>query len=334
MISDIVLPDTTKDEWPAIRARIHARIWETLAMPAEALVPAKPQWEQIERYDKHGLTHIRLKYHVVADVWNEGILVLPEGGENACPAACVFTIHGTNYEPGKYGMIDPAFPNRAYGLDLARRGFATFSPDQYGHGSSLAAFNNDRRSVIDAHFKRWPDWSLDGRRLFEQQRAIDALATIKFIDASRGFGAIGNSLGGRAVIYLAALDERIAAAVPSCGISPHVSNAHRYITYLRSSLPKLAGMLDQDKATQWEYSELIGLCAPRAVLVIEPWNDVCNPDVTPSFQCFYAARKAYALLGAAERLSMLVHGDGHGTTPTVREFAYVWLERFLRGAGR
>ena len=77
---------------------------------------------------------------------------------------------------------------------------------------------------------------------------------------------------------------------------------------------------------------MIALVAPRALLALEPYNDVdgCNPDVGPTMECVYRAAGAFRLLGVPEHLALLVHGDGHTTTGDVRDLAYRWLERFLR----
>ena len=326
MIGDVVLPDMTSRDWPKVRQKILQRVLGSMHMPPAENRP--PQHEEIERYTKHGLEHVRLRYHVIAQEWNEGILVLPAGGGKSAPA--VLTIHGTNGQVGKYGPLSPeGGPERAYGIELARLGYVVFSPDQFGFGASIAEASQDE--VIAAFFRRWPDWSLDGLRTLQQQRAIDLLETFDFVDPSRGFGVIGNSLGGRAAMHLAALEERIAAAVPSCGVSPVCSNVYRLVRNDRFLCPALTRGLEADGKAVWDYHDVLALCAPRAVLLIEPFNDPYNPQIAPVVECFNSARRVYELLKAPDRLAILIHGDGHNTTPSVRQVAYRWLDRFLRG---
>ena len=82
----------------------------------------------------------------------------------------------------------------------------------------------------------------------------------------------------------------------------------------------------------WDYHELISLFAPRAYLALEPFNDLYNADVWPTFQSIYWATEVYKLLGHPERLATLIHGDGHDTPTDMRRFAYDWLDRFLKQA--
>ena len=329
MIGDVVLPSTTLTDWPRLREEIRARIDASMGAAPAGIASAPAKCEELDRVEKHGLVHLRIRYHVVGDEWNEGICILPA----KTPAPAVLCIHGADAKRGKFGVIDPERPNRAYGIELARRGYVTFSIDQFGHGEALGG--RPQKEVVAEFFKRYPDWSLDGRRLAEHSRAIDALATLPFVAdknvcATKRFGAIGNSLGGRTVMYLAAFDERVAAAVSSTGISPNATNVFRSCTYQTDLSPAMSRAIVKNGKIPWDYHEMIALVAPRALLALEPWNDTENPDVHPTFECFYRATGVYRLLGCPERLSMLVHGEGHDTPADAREFAYRWLDRFLR----
>ncbi len=323
MIGDVILPSTTKSDWPGIREEIRARVESSMGAPPEGADKAPPKCEELERFEKHGLTHVRIRYHVVDDAFNEMICVLPA----TSPAPAVFCIHGTNREIGKLGVIDPKTPNRAYGIELARRGYVTVAADQFGFGATIASMT--QKELVERFFKRYPGWSLDGRRLLDHTRALDALGTLPFVAKGRA-GAIGNSLGGRTVMYLAALDERITAAVSSTGISPNATNVFRSCTIQTELSPALSRAIMRNGRIPWDYHEMIALVAPRALLAIEPWNDTENPYVAPTFDCFRSATAVWRLLGNPERASMLVHGEGHDTPADVRELAYRWLDRFLR----
>ncbi|MCC6443547.1 MAG: prolyl oligopeptidase family serine peptidase [Armatimonadetes bacterium] len=47
---------------------------------------------------------------------------------------------------------------------------------------------------------------------------IDYLESLPYVDRSR-VGVIGHSMGGESSAFLAAMDDRIAAAVPSCAFT-------------------------------------------------------------------------------------------------------------------
>jgi hypothetical protein len=75
---------------------------------------------------------------------------------------------------------------------------------------------------------------------------------------------------------------------------------------------------------------MIALCAPRPVLIVEPYNDAYNPYIEANFQCYATGQRVYELLGKPECFRSLTHGDGHDTVDDVREFAYGWIKRWLR----
>jgi len=161
-------------------------------------------------------------------------------------------------------------------------------------------------------------------------RAVDGLGQLPFVDAAGGFGAMGNSLGGSAVLELMAFDERVSVAAASTGVSPKITNVYRLINQHRLLCPRHSDRVAQTGKMPWEMNELLALCAPRALLVIEPINDPYNPDIGTTTACVLSAARVWRLLGKPERVSMVTHGDGHDTRPDVREFAYRWFERFLQ----
>jgi dienelactone hydrolase len=332
MMGSVVLPGTRAEDWPAIRHEIHERISQSLGVAPAGAREAAPAWKELERCEKHGLTHVTFRYHVVDDEWHEGVCVLPEGGESSCPAPAVLCIHGTNQEAAKYSMLDPEkSPNRAYGIELARRGYVAVAVDQFGFGAqSPGKLYSQAYAEL---YQRYPEWSVDDRHLLDHQRALDVMGRMDFI-SGRSFGCMGNSLGGRGVMYLTAFDERIAAGVSSTGISPNCSNVYRYCGSTGQSSPQLSKAISASGKMPWDYHELVALCAPRALLVLEPCNDPYNPDVWPVMQSVYSAWDVYKLLGHPERLAIYAHGDGHNTIPDVRGFAYAWFDRFLKDPGK
>jgi len=324
MIGDVLLPSTRPEDWPVLRESIRQRIIGSMGVfPA---VTSKPEMREIERYTRYDLLHVRFRYHVIADHWNEAVMVMPGKAPPANPTPTVLAVHGC-VDVGKNLCLDPvADADHAYAIDLARRGYISVAPDQFGFGPGITRAN--RGEVVAGFYRQWPDWSLDGMRLFEQQRLLDTLATLPEVDAAR-FGVIGNSLGGRASVYLTCLDKRIVAGVSSTGISPNCTNVYRNINPAMALSPPLTRAIAADGRMPWEYQELLALAAPRALLALEPVNDPYNPDVAPVMACVYRAWPVFERLGCAGNLALLVHGRGHATPPDLREFAYGWFDRHL-----
>ena len=78
MISSILNAVDTAESWPAIRADILKRINDSIGSARPDFTPDKPQFEELDAYEAHGLKHISIRYHVIDDEWNTAVIVLPE----------------------------------------------------------------------------------------------------------------------------------------------------------------------------------------------------------------------------------------------------------------
>lgn len=323
----IILPDTKAEDWPRIRERILARVMVNWGESPVPLAPANTAFEELERSKKNGLTHIRFRYQVVDDIWNEAVCVLPPTFEKTKKYKAILTVHGTNGKAGKDGVLGTTeVKNRSYGIELAQRGYVTLSPDQFGYGSTL--HNTTEAELYKAFYRKYPGWSVRGIRMLFLIRALDVLDQLPYVETGN-YGSMGNSLGGASVLFHAAIDYRIKAAVPSTGISPAWSNVYRLLSKGKIDEPIKWEKIAKDGVPGFDVHEIIALCAPRAVLGLEPFNDYANPDAWASMEAVYSASHVYRLLGTPEHLSLLVHGDGHDTVADVRAFAYKWLDRFM-----
>ncbi len=339
MFRDVVLQDTRPEEWPAVRQRIHTRFMASMGTAPE--MDFEPYCEVAEEYERYGLAHRKIRYRVTPDEYGLAVIVLPEGVAKESPAPAVVVCHGTyGGKLGKDGPLTLDGPECAYAIELARRGFVAAVPDNYEfgervtHGEDMPGEEINRRYIesMVRFDERHPEWSLDGRRVWEHQRLLDVLDAADFV-RSEGYGVMGNSLGGRMTIFLAALDERIAAAVPSTGISPNLTNVYRTVRggpASKSSAEWIKYFQQSGGHMMYDYQDVIALCAPRPLLVLDPYNDDYNPYIQANFQCYVMGQRVYQLLEKPECFCTLIHGDGHATTDDVREFAYLWFERWLR----
>ena len=330
MFRDVVLQDTRPEEWSAIRERIYARVMASMGTPLD--VEVEPHYEVVEEYEKYGLRHRKIRSRVMPDEYGIAVIVRPEGVREGDQAPAVVIAHGTDAVNGKYNNLSPdERPNRAYAIELAQRGFVTITPDCYEFGELLTQGEDLTHEEIHKRYadsrarfaEQHPDWSLDGRRMRDHRLLLDVLDTMDFVRPG-GYGIIGNSLGGRTAIFLAALDERIAAGVPSCGISPNLTNMYRSSSAPKERKGRSGGQMVYD------YQDMIALSAPRPLLLVDPYNDLYNPYIMANFQCYVEGQRAYELLGKPECFCTLTHGDGHATLDDVRDFAYRWFERWLR----
>ena len=126
-----------------------------------------------------------------------------------------------------------------------------------------------------------------------------------------------------------ALDERLQAGVSSeggVGIGQSNWSAPWYLGEAILERPDLA------------HQQLVAMVAPRALLVIGgggspgelPGAAGPGADGPESWQTLVAARPAFELLQAAERLGLLIHGQGHSVPPVAAEAVYGWLDRWVK----
>src|SRR5213593_3042942 len=130
-------------------------------------------------------------------------LYLPKTGQPPYPAI----LFPLGHERG--GKTNPTW-QQLLG-SLATKGFVALTWDPIGQGERLQLYDEDlHESKVGDHVARYTIW--DGIR------ALDYLLSRKEVDPAR-VGLTGNSGGGTHTAYIAALDDRIKVAAPSCYIT-------------------------------------------------------------------------------------------------------------------
>lgn len=327
-IPPVILRDTRPEEWPDLRNRIETRldVIQGRGPAHDDLGPVR--FDEIGRGSIGELTTVRYRYHVVDDLWTEAVLVIPADLGPGEKRSAVVTIHGTNGAAGSAGMLNPEGrgARRAYAVELARRGYVTLAPDLFGFGATHDPSGERTRRF----YETYPEWHVNSLQVLSNQRALDLLDRLPMVAAGR-YASIGNSLGGANSLRLAAADARIHVAVVSTGISPQATNIYRQYNPRDSqgARHRVDRIIQATGRPPYEVSDFLALCAPRAVLVIEPFDDNYNPDVTATFHAVRNAWHVWHLLGRADAFQFVLHGDRHDTTVDVRNAAYRWIEKWL-----
>lgn len=325
MFEEMIRSGELWSQWTERRQEVRKRILETMGV--EPFLNWKPIGKWLREKLLFGCSARDFMIEILPGFHCMGTLVLPK---NVLPGSpLVFCIHGTA-PAGRLNVLNPEkFPNRCYGIELVHQGIATCSLDLFGFGEWCE--NGKGRAELHSEFYRiFPDWSLDGIWLRTHRMAIDWLTALPEYRFS-GIGAIGNSLGGRVSVYLAALEERISAVVVSCGISPNQTNIYRNLPGIArgENSPRLNAETLTCGKPPWEYQELLALIAPRSLLAVEPFNDPYNPYPFASAECFDRASRVWKLANVPERAVLLYHGMGHDVPPEIRHFAYEFFEKHL-----
>lgn len=202
-------------------------------------------------------------------------------------------------------------PNRQYAVELAERGFVTLAPSY----PLLANYQPDLKALGQ------PSGTI--KAVWDNMRGLDYLESLPFVDAARGFGAIGHSLGGHNSVFTAVFDVRITVVVSSCGLDSVLDykdgNLQGWVQ--ERYMLRMANYLGRPQEVPFDQYELIALLAPRRVFLSAPLHDsnFKHDSVARIVQC---ARPVFALHGAEEKLSV-VHPDcDHDFPDASREEAY------------
>lgn len=243
-------------------------------------------------------------------------LYIPDGPG---PFPGVINMHG-HWEQGKI-----AVRVQARGHTLAQEGFVVLSVDALGagergtkpgcfeyHGAGLGA------SLM--HIRE----TLLGMQVYDNMRGVDLLQSLSYVDPDR-IGATGGSGGGNQTMWLAALDDRVKAAVPVVSVGSFES----YITRVNCICEVLPGGL-----TFMEEWAVLGLAAPRPLLIINALQDI-NPTfyVSEMIRSFNGAREIYRHYGAVDKISYQAIGLTHGYWPEMRRHMLGWFKRWLKDEG-
>lgn len=256
-------------------------------------------------------------------------LLIPKKGAKPWPA--VLALHQTEAIGKDSAVGIGGAPHVRYGHELAEHGFVVLAPDSITAGERVLP--GSKPYVTEVFDRANPEWSALGKMCSDHRRGVDYLETLDFVDARR-IGVIGHSLGGYNSFFLAAFDERIGAAVSSCGFSTFAGTS-RPLAWARESwfvhLPRLRAYL-RAGIVPFDMHEVMALVAPRPLFNYSARRDEIFPDIEAIEAAGSQVGDVYKLLGAEKHFVFRV-GDGpHNFPQPVREEAYRWLAERLREA--
>lgn len=267
-----------------------------------------------------GCERLTLELTVAAGQRVPAQLYLPASDDTRAKRPAMLALHQT-ISIGKRDVGEEGRPNRAYGLELAQRGYLVLAPDYPSFGDYPYDFAADE----------FASGTMKG--IFNHLRCVDYLTSRADVDAER-IGVIGHSLGGHNAMFAAAFDLRLKAIVSSCGWTPFHDyyggklagwSSDRYMPKIRDEYGN-----DPDRMP-FDFHEVVAALAPRPFYSNSPQRDE-NFDAAGVRKAAAEARKVYALLGAADQLVIDQPDCEHDFPPAQREAAYRVLDAALKPA--
>ncbi|NLS93745.1 MAG: alpha/beta hydrolase [Planctomycetaceae bacterium] len=322
-----VCPVTTPADWQKRRAAILLAMQEVMGkLPGDdRRVPLV--MEVVEEADAGSYLRRLVTYQSEPGSRTTAYLCIPKivlAGGGKTPA--VLCLHPTDAKVGHKVVVGlGGKAGRQYAAELAERGYVTLSPS-YPH---LADYypNLEQLGYVSGTMKA----------IWDNIRGLDLLASLPYVDASRGFGAIGHSLGGHNTIYTGVFDERISVLVSSCGFDsyPDYYDGDEKNWYFGKGwcqtryMPLMSDYRNRLEEIPFDFHEMLGALAPRPLFVNAPLHD-SNFRADSVDACAAAALPVYKLLGGEGRL-MVKHPDcDHNFPDEMREEAYEVIDSVLR----
>jgi len=316
------IPDEA-DRIDAWRVRAGDRL-RALVGPWPARV--EPNVEVLDEERGDGFRRQRIVYDSERFMAVPAYVLVPDGRTE--PGAAVVAIHGHGLDK------DSVTAGDGYGAQLARSGFVVLAPDlrTFGERADTLLPVPDPEpgdfvgDVLGEHFRC--DWPLVCAVMFGEQPlvqnlwdlrcALDVLGAHELVDPSR-LGCAGWSYGGTLSLLLAALDERVQAAVVSCFFSSW--RAAHAVPWNMCGNQVLWGMLGRV-----EHADVAALVAPRALCCENAEDDDLFPADVARAE-WAGVRRVYDHLGASDRAVLDVFPGGHAWNGRV---AVDFLRRELR----
>ena len=218
-------------------------------------------------------------------------------------------------------------------INLVKKGFIVLTYDQIGQGERLQYYDAE---IGKSRFGSTTEHSYPGAQCFisgyspaiyfiwDGIRGIDYLLTRKEVDPER-IGMTGLSGGGTSTAFIAAIDDRILAAAPTCFITNY--------EYIFKSL----GPQDAEQniyhflSEGLDHADLIELRAPKPTLIVANTRDFFS--IQGVRETFREAKTAYNAFGKENFLQKTEADYVHGFTRKNNEATYAFFQKFLNNPG-
>jgi len=154
-------------------------------------------------------------------------------------------------------------------------------------------------------------------------RALDYLQSRPEVDEEK-LGVTGRSGGGAYSWWIAALDERIKAAVPVAGIT----NLKNHV--IDGAVEGHCDCMFMVNTYQWDYAQVAALVAPRPLLISNTDKDSIFP-LDGVIDVYRKTMQIYELYGEPSNLGLQITEGPHKDTQELRIHAFRWFNHFLKG---
>lgn len=330
---ELAFPADRPHAWPEWRRALRAKLADLLG----GLPPAldAPAAEVLERREEDGYVRELLALRGRDGVEVPAYLLTPTGPMPGGGRRAVLCLHGHGHgmadvvgDPGQ-GTAEQRATREAgirdhnydFARQFARMGFVALAPEARGFGTRAEGLPElEEECWMPGVISLLLGIPIAGQRLCDDLSALDYLGVLPGVDPAC-IGCVGLSEGGKRTLYLAAMDDRIKAAVIS-----------GYFWTLTGAIREWSRLQDHDICNYVpgllryaDYPDLAALIAPRPLLVEYGTDDplFSRADVDEAIE---RTARAYAALRAEECFAADIFPGGHSWHG---RDSMAWIDRWL-----
>jgi cephalosporin-C deacetylase-like acetyl esterase len=308
----------TLQDWETKRPLYRKQLFEMLGLDP---LPEKTDLKVIVtgKVDHNDFTVEKIHYQSMPGLYVTGNLYIPKNLEKPAPAILYVCGHSLVKKNNISFGNKTAYQHHAGWF--ARNGYVCLVIDSLQLGEIEGIHHGTYR------YKMWwwnsRGYTPAGVEAWNCIRALDYLQTRSEVDKER-IGVTGRSGGGAYSWWLAALDDRIKAAVPVAGITDLQNHV------VDGTVEGHCDCMFIVHTYRWDYPLVAALVAPRPLLISNSDKDNIFP-LDGVLRVHQKVRDIYKLYNAEKSLGLQITEGPHNDTQELRIHAFVWFNRFLKG---
>jgi dienelactone hydrolase len=315
-------------EWETSRIQVRETLNKLLGD-----IPSRPKQlkvKTVSREERNGYILEKFIFDNEVDSWVPGYLAIPTNVKGKIPV--IVGLHGHSSSKDNIFGSDSETAQDVMAL-LISNGFAVMAIDSYFNGERKGTGPAGAREKMEKEsdqemtlFKLnlWFGRSLWGMQLRDEQIALDYLVTRPEIDASR-IGVEGMSMGSTRAWWLAALDERIKAAVGVACFTRYKELIEQRELRAHGIYYFVPGMLNH-----FDSETVMGLIAPRPFLALTGDSDKGSPLMGMKV-LETKLDNVYSLYNKKDNFKSIIYKNtGHVYTDEMKVEMLSWFQKHLK----
>ncbi|MEO6722012.1 MAG: acetylxylan esterase [Ferruginibacter sp.] len=306
----------TKNEWNKYKTALKNKIIKKTGALVNQHLPLNLRETGSLKQDRYTIKNIA--FQTRPGIYATANLYIPDGEGKF---AGVVVMMGHSAEGKLYDKY------QSVGITLALNGYVSLCIDPWGSGERTTIHgvledHGDGNNLGSALLNIGQP--LMGMLITDNIRGVDLLSSLPYVDA-QNIGATGSSGGGNQTMWLAAMDERIKAAVP-------VVSAGTFESYVMRT-PCICEVL-VDGLTFTEEAGVLGLIAPRAIKMCNhSKDDLATFNPREMLRSYKNAKPIFKMMGAEGNIAYDTFDLAHGYWPQDREAMLGWFNLHLTKIG-